>query len=137
VGRYLAGRTWIPAEVVDDRLVAKVASLHTGRRPVADATSAEAGDQFGVTRELFTIDDYALTSRWARALADHGYAALVYQPRHSTGEQRAVAVFGSEGGRTWKVRSWTPMRQMALAMGLSLALKPEVVPVDDCAQPED
>ena len=133
VGRYSAARTWVPAHAVDGVLVSSVATLHTGRRPLADSTHASAAAS-GATRELSVATGYGLTSRWAQALFRDGFAGLLYQPRFSTGSEVAVALFGAEGSRTWAVRSSKAMREFVISMGLKIAPVPHSVDTDDTAE---
>lgn len=131
--RYSAARTWVPANAVDGVLVSSVATLHTGRRPLADSTHASAA-AMGTTRELSVATGYGLTSRWAQALFRDGFAGLLYQPRFSTGSEVAAALFGAEGPRTWAVRSSKALREFVISMGLKIAPVPHSVDTDDTAQ---
>ncbi|MFM8895339.1 MAG: hypothetical protein ACKOE2_08180, partial [Actinomycetales bacterium] len=133
IGRFIAQREWVPAKEVDGKLVSKVSTLHTGRRPIADWTSVRAA-AWGATRELSTVPDYRLTSRWAEAFDRNGFGALVYQPRFSTGDELAVALFGPQGTRTWAVRSSTSMRTVVVRMGIRVAQIPSSVETDDTAK---
>lgn len=136
VGRFLARADWIPAEEVDGRRVTTVATLHIRGRRVADATKPGAADHFRATRELFTINDYILTTQWAAAFDRHGFAAVVHQPRFSTGNERAVALFGDEGGRTWAVHSFESMHKIATRMNIRVAEVPHSVTVDELSEPD-
>lgn len=133
VGRYLARHTWVPASAVDGVVVTRVDTLHTGSRLIADWTSPSA-PVVGATRELSTTPDYRLSSRWAQAFFRDGFAALVYQPRFSTGDELAIALFGPEGRREWAVRSGTPLRKVLVGMGVKVAATPYTVETDDAAQ---
>lgn len=96
-GRFMAAHHLVPRSLVVDRLVSEV-RVKMVRARVADATHDDA-PAHGVTRELFTVDDYGLTSRWAHALRSARFGALVYQPRFSTGNERACALFGIAGSQ--------------------------------------
>jgi hypothetical protein len=70
---------------------------------LADATSNRA-IQFGVTSELFTTTDYALTQHWAQALRDAGFDGIRYWARHDLRHVHAcLAVFAASGDRTGSV----------------------------------
>ncbi|MEU5844384.1 RES family NAD+ phosphorylase [Rhodococcus sp. NPDC047139] len=70
---------------------------------LADATSNRA-IQFGVTSELFTTTDYALTQQWAQALRDAGFDGIRYWARHDLRHVHAcLAVFAASGDRTGTV----------------------------------
>lgn len=75
---------------------------------LADLTASRSFG-FGVTAEVHSIPDYALTQRWARALHDAGFDGLYYLLRHDPSLSLAgVARFGQEGER----REWpTPRTQ--------------------------
>lgn len=72
----------------------------TGRW-IADCCHADAA-QFGLTRELGTIANYAIPQNWAAALHDDGHRGLRYQTRFTTGHRpNAVALFDDAGLRDW------------------------------------
>lgn len=86
----------------------------------ADAAAPAAANW--VTRELGSMDDYALAQRWAVALFDAGCEGLVYQSRFTTGaEQYAVALFGDAGTRPWPVDGAEDVRTLLGAAGIAVA----------------
>lgn len=64
---------------------------------VADLTSNLAV-QFGVTSEIFTTADYALTQLWAAAFDQAGFGGIRYWARHDLAHTAAcIALFGGAG----------------------------------------
>lgn len=93
VGRFLAHRLPIPSGHIRGRAVSTVTLDPLPENP-ADLTSPAAATH-GVTGELATTSDYPLTAAWAQALFDHDHDALLYQPRFTPGQERALALFGA------------------------------------------
>lgn len=73
-----------------------------GPRWVAN-TCAKAAASFGMTREIATTADYALTQGWAAALHATGrHTGIRYQTRFTTDAVvNAVALFGDAGQQDW------------------------------------
>lgn len=93
LGPTLARANVISADEADRMHVSRLRTQGTA----ADTTVQQA-TRFGVTRELGTITPYRLPQRWAEALRDTGYDALVYWPRFSPGAtHHALAAFGDAG----------------------------------------
>ena len=136
-GRFLASRIPIPRSFVDDRVISEVASPSTNGE-VADATHRTAVTRFGVVRELFTTGDYGISSRWAAALASTGHGGLVYQPRFSSGDERALAVFGAFGPDPTRGVTASRTLEDALAqIGVTVISVPgRQAEPDDTAQPD-
>jgi hypothetical protein len=63
---------------------------------LADCTNPRAA-AYGVTSEINTTVDYALTQRWAAALREAGFDGVRYWARHDPGRGPAVALFGPAG----------------------------------------
>ena len=136
-GRFLAGRAPIPRSFVDSHVVSSVESPSTNGK-VADTRHRTAVTRFGVVRELFTTSDYELASRWASALDASGHGGLVYQPRFSSGDERALAVFDAFGpDPTRAVSGSQALEDVLAAIGVPVASIPgRQVEADDAAQPD-
>lgn len=83
-------------------LASREISRVTVRRDLnlADATSNRA-IRFGVTSELFTTTDYALTQQWAQTLREVGFDGIRYWARHDLRHVHScIAVFAASGDRT-------------------------------------
>ncbi len=92
--------TWGGMQIVPDYLVVgrdiSRLRLSDGAR-VADMTSNTA-IRFGVTAEVFTAGDYAITQRWSAALRRAGFAGIRYWARHDLAHRAAcLALFGPAG----------------------------------------
>jgi hypothetical protein len=128
-GRFLAARMPVPSGFVAGRVVS---SVYPKIGKAADATHHDV-PRCGVTRELFSIDDYPLTSRWARAFRAADFEALVHQPRFSTHAASACAVFGQQGiDPMRRVAGQRPLEQVLATMGVAV-----VPPPGSSAQPDD
>lgn len=94
--------TWGGLQVVPRYLAEQRDSsrLRLGRgATVADLTSNRA-IQFGITSEIFTTTDYALTQLWASALHQAGFGGIRYWARHDLAHTAAcLALFGSADPR--------------------------------------
>ena len=90
--------TWGGMQVVPDYIAAARDSsrLRLGDGvTVADLTSNLAV-QYGVTSEMFTTTDYALTQLWAAALRQAGLGGIRYWARHDLAHSNAcLALFGA------------------------------------------
>lgn len=65
---------------------------------LVDTLSREAVQVAGLTREISTVVDYALTCAWAVWFATCGCGGVRYAARHTTGQDEvAFAVFGRAG----------------------------------------
>jgi hypothetical protein len=94
LGDTVIGRPFVAASVADAMQVS-VIGLPPGR--YAD-TSAEGGEDFGVTSELAVMVDYTVTRAWADAFAAHAFHGIHYESRYTTGRgPRSWALFGSSG----------------------------------------
>ncbi len=68
--------------------------------PTADLED-DHWDQFGLTSEIFTTDEYGLVQRWAAAFRTAGYHGLKVSLRLALGHARyGVALFGPRGAQT-------------------------------------
>lgn len=80
---------------------------------------------FGMTTEIGTSIDYALTRSWATALWGHGLAGVRYVSRLApTGVN--VALFGASGSRDWpsSQRSRSAL-SVARTFGIQIVQTPE------------
>jgi hypothetical protein len=84
----------IPVEELVDMVVSTMEAPSALR--LADCTSPRAV-ACGVTSELNTTVDDALTQRWAAALRTAGFDGMRYWARHDPGRGPAVALFGPAG----------------------------------------
>jgi RES domain len=121
-GRFTSQRAPIPTGHLAGRIVSTVTFSPAG--PAANTTD-DAAPLFGITREIGTVADYQLTSRWAQALHTHGFTAIVYWPRFSTGTDRAYALFDKAGPNPFPAISATrTTSEVARAAGLPVATRP-------------
>ena len=146
-GRFLATHMPIPTGHMEGRVVSTVV-LAPMPAPVADLTSPD-GARFGVTGELTAGNDYTLTVEWAQALFDAGQAALLYQPRFTPGQERALAVFGdvfdpgdtSPATDVGHVVGWVHLVDTVTGMGYrarrSTIPSTPAVNADDSTEPEN
>lgn len=86
----------------------------------ADLT-ARAARRFGVTAEVSTTTAFALTQRWASALAAAGFGGVRYRARHDPAGGRCLALFGAAGER----RRWRRGRPAPVATSLGDRLRLE------------
>ncbi len=84
----------VPVEELVDVVVSTIKVPRTMR--LADCTSPRAV-AYGLTSEINTTIDYALTQRWAAALRTAGFDGTRYWARHDPGRGPAVALFGPAG----------------------------------------
>jgi hypothetical protein len=85
----------VPLELLDRY---HLTSAPLPRDLVAANLAVQRARAFGLTLEIHTTVDLAVTRAWADALARTGFAALVAIPRHDvTGRQRSVVLFGTAG----------------------------------------
>lgn len=107
-----------------------VSELHVPRpHRLADLCSGRAVE-FGVTREIHVMTPYQLTQEWAVALRQTAVQGVRYDARFSTGRDRAYALWGDAGGRTWPDDS-SPRtgRQVAAMAGISIIAVPGSVAI--------
>lgn len=92
-GRLLQPGGVIPESLVDAQ---RLSSLRPPRTSVVDLTDARILGLAGLTAEIQTTTDYAVTQSWALALRDAGYAGIRYKARHDPrGQLISIALFGS------------------------------------------
>ena len=90
-----AGMLVVPDDPVDQRDTSRLGL--TREVAVADLTSNIAV-QYGVTPEIFTTIEYALTQLWASALNKAGFGGIRYWARHDLAHRAAcLALFGPAG----------------------------------------
>lgn len=90
-----AGMLVVPDYLVDQRDTSRLGL--TREVTVADLTSNIAV-QYGVTAEIFTTIEYALTQLWASALNKAGFGGIRYWARHDLAHRAAcLALFGPAG----------------------------------------
>jgi len=122
-GRFLARAAPIPVTFVEGRVISAVdGALHN----LADFTHDGAAD-VGVTREIGTLDDYAVTSTWAAAADRDGFTGLRYFPRFTTGDGKAFAVFGEAGAHAPEGFSITSVTSLAAVLA-GEGLPPRMIP---------
>jgi hypothetical protein len=102
----------VDAEAVETQ---RVSRMRIGRElRLADFADARACG-FGVTAEIHSSPDYALTQRWARAAHRAGFDGVHYLVRHDPSQRlSAVALFGPAGER----RDWPPPSTQPLSAAL-------------------
>ena len=83
----------VSADEVTNRIVTKV-RCHLA--PIANLLDIDAA-RHGVTRELTSAVPYTMSQQWAEAFDAVGFAGIHYQPRFSTDDVSALAVFGHGG----------------------------------------
>ena len=62
----------------------------------ASVSAAHAVD-FGIVRELVTMDDYSIPQQWAEALEANTFEGIYYASAYTTGGPTALALFGNKG----------------------------------------
>ena len=103
--------------------------------------AAKTADQFGVTRELCTMDKYDVPRRWAAMFTALGFDGIRCPARFSTGyKPDAWALFGEAGAQTWptynvtdgvtasEMCGFTVYSTPRTGMGLSVSLPTGVTP---------
>ncbi|WP_430335963.1 RES family NAD+ phosphorylase [Rhodococcus sp. ACT016] len=84
-----------------DAAVRAISTLSVSRDLIVADTTANAAIRFGVTAEISTTVDYALTQQWAAPLQDAGYHGIRYWARHELSHTSAsIALFDSAGDQT-------------------------------------
>lgn len=93
-GRLLRPGGVIPEPLVD---MQRLSRLRPPKANVVDLTNPKVLGLAGLTAEIHTTTDYALTQSWALALRDAGYAGIRYKARHDPrGQLASIALFGSD-----------------------------------------
>lgn len=92
-GRYLAGRVPIPVTAIEGRVVSQIEGKLTDLGDLTDKDAAKVG----VTREISSIDSYKITVSWASGADALSFNGLKYNPRFSTANDAALAIFGDAG----------------------------------------
>lgn len=93
-GRLLRQGGVIPEPLVD---MQRLSRLRPPKASMIDLTNPKVLGLAGLTAEIHTTADYALTQSWALALRDAGYAGIRYKARHDPrGQLVSVALFGSD-----------------------------------------
>lgn len=92
-GRLLRPGGVIPEPLVD---MQRLSRLRPPKANVVDLTNPKVLGLAGLTAEIHTTTDYALTQSWALALRNAGYAGMRYKARHDPrGQLTSIALFGS------------------------------------------
>lgn len=92
-GRLLRPGGVIPEPLVDAQ---RLSRLRPPKVSVVDLTDPKVLGLAGLTAEIHTTTDYALTQSWASALRDAGHAGIRYKARHDpSGQLVSIALFGS------------------------------------------
>lgn len=120
VGRLTAMRKPVPRDLVEGRVVTAVPTVALPWTQVGDLLSPKAAAAYGVTNELFTVDDYPLCQRWAAQARRDGFDALLYRPRFSPDAQ-ALAVFGPAGPSERPALLHRMLRAVLAEMGVLIA----------------
>ena len=103
-----------PVRLIPAEILARYAlTTATVPQPIVDAANltVKAAKGFGVTAEIHTSADRALTQRWAAALHAAGFRAVLGMPRHDpTGTGRTFTMWGRAGehrpyGWNWRFTS--------------------------------
>lgn len=95
----------LPAAELAARRLSKLSVPHPMK--IADCTDARAL-AFGVTAEIHSSPDRALTQAWATAFARQGFDGVRFLVRHDPAQLRTgIALFGPAGESSWPVRSTT------------------------------
>jgi len=90
--------TLVPEAEVETR---RVAHLELPPTQLADCSSSLCRE-FGLTGELHSTPDYALTQAWAAGFANAGFDGIHYLLRHDPGQRLVgVALFGPAGEPPW------------------------------------
>ena len=128
LGPTLAGLNSVEAADLDGVVVSL---LPVPRGPdLADTLNAAAVRIPGLTREICTSVDYALTRSWATYFDAHGCGGVRYSARHTTAlDSLAYAVFGKQGARASRPRQTLSAREVATQAGLHITT--EAVPDHD------
>lgn len=122
-GRFLAHCAPIPVTFVEGRVISTVSgALHD----LADVTHDDAAD-IGATREIGTIDDFALTATWAAAADREAFTGLQYFPRFTTGNGKAFAIFGDAGAHALKGFSIASVTSLASVLARE-GIQPRIIP---------
>jgi hypothetical protein len=96
----------IPAIEVEAR---RISRLEVPDVRLADC-SAGLSRSFGLTAEIHSTPDYALTQRWAAAFAAAGFDGIHYLLRHDPGQSLSgVALFGPAGPQLWPIFASEPI----------------------------
>lgn len=119
LGPMLAGLSSVEAADVDGVAVSLL-GVPRGRE-LADTVVAAAVRIPGMTREICTSVDYALTRSWAAYFDAHGCGGVRYSARHTTAlDSLSYAVFGKAGARASKPRQTISARDVAAQAGLQI-----------------
>lgn len=91
------GQTLIPeAEVA----IRRISDLEVPAPLTLANVTSERARGFGLTGEIHSTPDYAITQQWAAALADTGFDGIHYHVRHDPSQRlTAVALFGPAGAQ--------------------------------------
>lgn len=87
----------------------RIAHLEPPPARLADCSSGLCR-KFGLTGELHSTPEYALTQAWAAALANAGFDGIHYLLRHDPGQRLVgVALFGPAGEPSWPFTPGEPI----------------------------
>jgi hypothetical protein len=116
----------VPASVADEFVVTAV------YMPVGDCANTahpHARKIAGITREISTVGNYALTQAWAEAFKRSGFAGIRYGARFTPEEQsNAWALFGKAGEESeWKTEEQIAGRDACAEAGLGVIEVPWTV----------
>lgn len=90
-------RDWLLVPEIEVR-VRRISEIRLGRKlRLADCTSGRAR-VFGITAEIHSTPDYAVSHEWAQAFTSEGFDGVLYFLRHDPAQiSSAVAWFGTAG----------------------------------------
>jgi hypothetical protein len=87
----------------------RISQLELPEMRLADCTSSLARG-FGLTAEIHSSPDYAMTQAWAAAFAAAGFEGIQYLLRHDPGQSHlGVAFFGPAGPQALPVAATDPI----------------------------
>jgi hypothetical protein len=116
---------WVGSDLVDGRVVSEVTL--PGVVNAANVSAGLSAAMNGVTAELTTTSDYALTQAWAAQFWADGFDGIRYILRFHGGEPLGLALFGKHGVPTpvwFGDPSPRPMGEVLDAMGIEVVSVP-------------
>lgn len=132
-GRLLSAHSPIPETHMESRVVTQV--VVSPPSPTADLTSPDAA-AYGVTGELAGGNNYDISAAWAQALFDTGHTAVLYHPRYTPGQERALALFASEGADPPRgIVDSVPLAEVVAALGYKISRS--TIPTSAAARVDD
>jgi len=90
---FIASRK-VNAQFVQDR---SISTLPLPCKAVLAKLTDQGAFNYGISNELSCAGSYEIGQAWAAAFYAEGFNGIWYRPRFSTGDDRAVALFDTEG----------------------------------------